>query len=213
MGFMNDEHEFIHTKYSQNAKPAIGFKLTDDGNYDIDGKILFNARTNVDANEDDAYDTIKKDYQSVPNNTVAHNCHGKRKNLAAKRKASRQKEIPRGKKKSLTAKRKTSRQKEKPHGKKKNPAAKRKTSRQKEKLCGKKNINLTAKRKLLTAKRKTSRRKEKPHGKKKNLAAKRKRELGGWVEFTLPVAHMQDEEEFKRIMLLAFCKGQAFAKT
>ena len=27
---------------------------------------------------------------------------------------------------------------------------------------------------------------------------------------TLTVVHMQDEEEFKRIMLLAFCKGQAF---
>ena len=73
MGFINDEHEFIHTKYSQSAKPAIGFKLTDDGNYDIDGKILFNARTNVDANEDDAYDTIKKDYQSVPNKQYLSN--------------------------------------------------------------------------------------------------------------------------------------------
>ena len=73
MGFINDEHEFIHTKYFQSAKPAIGFKLTDDGNYDIDGKILFNARTNVDANEDDAYDTIKKDYQSVPNKEYLNN--------------------------------------------------------------------------------------------------------------------------------------------
>ena len=73
MGFINDEHEFIHTKYSQSAKPAIGFKLTDDGNYDIDGKILFNARTNVDANEDDSYDTIKKDYQSVPNKEYLNN--------------------------------------------------------------------------------------------------------------------------------------------
>ena len=73
--------------------------------------------------------------------TVAHNCHSKRKRLAAK-------EI-------------TSRQKKKPHGKKKNLTAKRKTSRQKEKFRRKKNINLTAKRKLLTAYRKTSRRKEK----------------------------------------------------
>ena len=70
MGYINDEHEFIHTKYSQSA---IGFKVTDDGNYDIDGKILFNARTNVDANEDDAYDTIKKDYQSVPNKEYLNN--------------------------------------------------------------------------------------------------------------------------------------------
>ena len=27
---------------------------------------------------------------------------------------------------------------------------------------------------------------------------------------TLPVVHMQEEENFRRIMLLAFCKGQAF---
>ena len=86
--------------------------------------------------------------------TVAHNCHGKRINLTAKRKTSRQKEKdswqkgkPHGKKKNLmakrknlTAKRKTSWQKEKPHGKKK-------------KAHGEKKI-LTAKRKILAAKRK-----------------------------------------------------------
>ena len=70
--------------------------------------------------------------------TVAHNCHGKKKNLTAKRKTSRQKEKPHGKKKNLTAKRITSRQKEKPHSKKKNLTAKRITSRQKEKPHGKK---------------------------------------------------------------------------
>ena len=47
--------------------------------------------------------------------TVAHNCHGKRKNLAAKEKDSRQKEEPYGKK-------------EKTHGKRKNLTAKRKDS-------------------------------------------------------------------------------------
>ena len=73
MGFINDKNDFIHSKYSQSAKPAIGFKLMDDGNYDMDGKILFNARTNVDANEHDAYDTIKKDYQSVPNKEYLNN--------------------------------------------------------------------------------------------------------------------------------------------
>ena len=105
---------------------------------------------------------------------MAHNCHGKRKNLAAKRKASRQKEQPRGKKKSLTAKRKTSRQKEKPHGKKKNLTAKRKTPRQKEKPHGKKK-NFAAKR-ILTSRQKenSSRQKEKPRGEKKSLTAKRK---------------------------------------
>ena len=29
---------------------------------------------------------------------------------------------------------------------------------------------------------------------------------------TFPVAHMKDSEDFKRIFLLAYCKGQAFAK-
>ena len=56
--------------------------------------------------------------------TVAHNCHGKRKNLAAKEKDWRQKEEPYGKK-------------EKTHGKRKNITAKEKTSRQKEKTHGK----------------------------------------------------------------------------
>ena len=55
------------------GRDGVGFKLTDDGNYNIDGKILFNAITNVDANEDDAYDTIKKDYQSVPNKEYLNN--------------------------------------------------------------------------------------------------------------------------------------------
>ena len=31
-------------------------------------------------------------------------------------------------------------------------------------------------------------------------------------KLTLPVVHMQDEEQFKRIMLLAFCKGQVLVK-
>ena len=62
---------------------------------------------------------------SYEDSTVAHNCHGKKKNLTAKRKTSRQKE-------------KDSRQKEKPHGKKKKTRGKKK--------------NLTAKRKRLTAK-------------------------------------------------------------
>ena len=55
------------------GKDGVGFKLTSSGDYDIDGKILFNARTNKDANEDDDYDTIKKDYQSVPNKEYLNN--------------------------------------------------------------------------------------------------------------------------------------------
>ena len=67
----------------------------------------------------------QKEFQSEreSSSTVAHKCHGKRNNLTAKRKDSRQKET-------------TSRQIEKPHGKKNgkknNLTAKRITSRQKE---------------------------------------------------------------------------------
>ena len=62
MGFINDKHEFIHTNNIADirGKDGVGFKLTPSGDFDIDGKILFNARTNKDANEDDDYDTIKK---------------------------------------------------------------------------------------------------------------------------------------------------------
>ena len=77
---------------------------------------------------------------------VAHNSHGKRINLTAKRKTSRQKE-------------KDSRQKEKPHGKRKRLAAKRINSRQKEKSHGKK--------KKTRGKKNNSRQSEKPHDKKK----------------------------------------------
>ena len=54
---------------------GVGFLLTSSGDFEINGKILFNARTNKDANEDgnDDYDTIKKDYQSVPNKEYLNN--------------------------------------------------------------------------------------------------------------------------------------------
>ena len=55
------------------GQPGVGFLLTSSGDYDIDGKILFNARTNVDANEDNSYDKIKKDYQSVPTKEYINN--------------------------------------------------------------------------------------------------------------------------------------------
>ena len=73
MGFINDEHEFIHTKYSQSAKPAIGFKLTDDGNYDMENKILFNVKTQNDVPDDSSYETIKKDYGSAVNKEYLNN--------------------------------------------------------------------------------------------------------------------------------------------
>ena len=82
--------------------------------------------------------------------TVVHNCHGKRNNLAAKEKDSRQKKKTHGKRKNftakmkrLTAKEKTLQQRKKPHGIKKRLTAREKTTRQKEKTDGKRN-NLTA---------------------------------------------------------------------
>ena len=73
MGYINDKHEFIHTKYSQSAKPAIGFKLTSSGNYDMDNKILFNVKTQDDAPDDSDYDSIKKDYGSAVNKEYLRN--------------------------------------------------------------------------------------------------------------------------------------------
>ena len=54
------------------------------------------------------------------NTTVAHNCHGKTKNLTAKTKTSRQNQ------KNLTAKTNTSRQNQKPHSKNQKPHGKTK---------------------------------------------------------------------------------------
>ena len=65
----------------------------------------------------------------VSGDMVAHNCHGKTKNLTAKTKY-------------LTAKPKTSRQNRKPHGKNKNLTAKPKTSRQNQILHSKSKIAL-----------------------------------------------------------------------
>ena len=55
------------------GEPGVGFKLTSSGDYDIDGKILFNARTNPESRFDDDYDTIKKDYESIPNKEYINN--------------------------------------------------------------------------------------------------------------------------------------------
>ena len=75
---------------------------------------------------------------SSPYPTLAHNCHGKTKNLTAKTKTSRQNQKPLDKTENLTAKPKTSRQKQntsrqnqKPHGKTKDLTAKPNTSQQK----------------------------------------------------------------------------------
>ena len=72
-----------------------------------------------------------KNLREQNGSTVAHNCHGKRINLTAKRITSRQKEKPHSKKKNLTAKRNT-------HGKQNNLKAKRKRLKAKRKPHGKK---------------------------------------------------------------------------
>ena len=83
--------------------------------------------------------------------TVAHNCHGKTKNLTQKQNTHDKTENLMAKTKYLTAKPKTSRQKQN-------------TSRQ--------NRNLTAKTKTSRQKQNTSRQKQNPHSKTKDLTAK-----------------------------------------
>ena len=53
--------------------PGFGFKQTSSGDYNIDNKILYNVKTQRDVAEDSDYDTIKKDYQSVPNKEYLNN--------------------------------------------------------------------------------------------------------------------------------------------
>ena len=98
--------------------------------------------------------------------TVAHNCHGKTKNLTQKQNTHDKTENLMAKTKYLTAKPKTSRQKQIPHGK-------TETSPQKQKPHGKNKIPHD-KTKTLTAKPKTSRqnqilhsKNQIPHGKSK----------------------------------------------
>ena len=62
----------------KDGKDGVGFKLTSSGDFDINGKVLFNARTNPDASDDDDYDTIKKDYHSIPNKEYLNNHYLKR---------------------------------------------------------------------------------------------------------------------------------------
>ena len=85
---------------------------------------------------------------SSPYPTLAHNCHGKTKNITAKTKTSRQNQKPLDKTENLTAKPKTSRQKQS-------------TSRQNQKPYGKTKY-LTAKTKYFTVKPNT-------HGKTKAI--------------------------------------------
>ncbi|KAL9979986.1 hypothetical protein ACROYT_G008514 [Oculina patagonica] len=67
MGYINDENDFMHTKYSQSAKPAIGFKLTASGDYDMDKKKIFGLKTQDDVAFDADLDTYAKDLGSAVN--------------------------------------------------------------------------------------------------------------------------------------------------
>ena len=89
--------------------------------------------------------------------TVAHNCHGITKNLAAKTKY-------------LTAKPKTSQQKQKPHGKTKNSLRGRRSKRKRKGIWAR----TKAKPKTSQQKQNTSRQDQKPHCKTKDLTAKTK---------------------------------------
>ena len=114
-------------------------------------------------------------------NTVVHNCHGKNEYLAAKENYPRETEKTHGKKKNLAAKRK-------PRGKKKNLAAKGKRLTANRKRLTAKRKRLTAKNltaKNLTAKRKTSQQKEKDSRKKRKTDSRpKKRGHGGWPSFS-----------------------------
>ena len=57
----------------KDGKDGVGFSLTSSGDYNIDNKILFNVKTQDDVPEDSDYDSIKKDYQSVPNKEYLNN--------------------------------------------------------------------------------------------------------------------------------------------
>ena len=74
MGLFNDK-QISQTPdvVSQQGPPGIGFKLESDGNYDMDQKKIFNLETQDDVPNDSDYETIKKDYKSVPNKEYLNN--------------------------------------------------------------------------------------------------------------------------------------------
>ena len=77
-GLLQPNNNNIAGIRGRDGKDGAGFKLTSSGDFDINGKVLFNARTNPDAFDDDDYDTIKKDYHSIPNKEYLNNHYLKR---------------------------------------------------------------------------------------------------------------------------------------
>ena len=78
MGFINDKHEFIHTNNiagikGKDGKDGVGFKLTTSGDYDMNGKTMYNIKTQADEPEDSDYDSIKRDYESGVNKQYLFN--------------------------------------------------------------------------------------------------------------------------------------------
>ena len=105
--------------------------------------------------------------------TVAHNCHGKTKNLTQKQNTHDKTENLMAKTKYLTAKPKTSRQKQNTSQQNRNLTAKTKTSRQKQNTS-RQNQNPHSKTKDLTAKPNTSQQKPNTSWQKQILTAKPK---------------------------------------
>ena len=75
MGTLNDfekYHDHIgHVKYTGGRGPAgrdgIGFKLTVNGNYDLDNKLIRNLECPPDVKDDDSFENIQKDMKSAVN--------------------------------------------------------------------------------------------------------------------------------------------------
>ena len=69
MGFINDKHEFIHTNNIAGirGKDGVGFKLTPSGDYDMNGKAMYNIKTQADVPDDSDFESIKRDYESGVN--------------------------------------------------------------------------------------------------------------------------------------------------
>ncbi|KAL9982415.1 hypothetical protein ACROYT_G004453 [Oculina patagonica] len=66
MGYINDENDFMHTKYFQSAKPAIGFKQLG-ADFDMDNKKIFRLNTQADVAIDADLDTYALDLSSGVN--------------------------------------------------------------------------------------------------------------------------------------------------
>ena len=70
MGFINDKHEFIHTNNIAGirGKDGVGFgALTPSGDYDMNGKAMYNIKTQADVPDDSDFESIKRDYESGVN--------------------------------------------------------------------------------------------------------------------------------------------------